>query len=1041
MNRYSLLYGTITHGTDTKWTDIAASAGIADFFQTELNASARAELVMDRTRAILEGFIKFSDYSSQPKDMPPVAVRYAPMHLSNQDKLFAGLKTFYALAVNGTQNELGDRGGIYTHIHFLSREAMYEGGDFNYLDQLFGTHLTTWQEVHEHKYGSEQINCNMPLQKIYPVNREQDILAVYAAVAAVYTGKNVIFRLDKDCTFNRRAFEILTEIYSLLQPKLAAETGFATYQDPESIRNLARNNSIRIFVIPAEARMEGIVYSEFVTFDLERAGKEENEFAAQFNKYLNTVDNNLKKAIGRWIGLPWEDREPLMRQLFADVADYQKPEIFIEKTNEFFSDGFHKWVRHPEERGSLENLEQLKGVYDRFPCLGLPYMQERFRKVAPTLMKKGIKIEDLTVQTLSDILLEQSRGERDTEKQEHLYQFGKTLSRGDLNVRTAMKVRESTTLFVTQMVTEKSAKELAAARAQTEAERASHAQEVAKMKADEDERMNSEKKAHEEELHKLCQNQIAELGRQKAAFDAIIAQKECTISEKEKTITEKESEIAAKEEEKRNALESFRAAAAKKLQEKEEENQAALEQKQSEYEATLYKKDQEAVELRSRFEGAYRKLQADSASALQAERGKTAMAEQQCAEGIARANRERDEAVAAVTQKLDIALSAKRSAEEGREAADRSRKKAEKDLADLKKELGHGTYSRKTIFTFAGVGFAVGAMLIGLIWLIISLVSPKTDIAPSEPNVPVEDLAVTIPTTGPSTEPIVSTVPDTEPPTEPATEPPTPMFDPNYQFTDWTSDETIEQLRLAIPEIAVVNVENNEDFCPEAFLEGCTVLAVFSVEHTMPVIDKTPPDDADTDGATEKTTEPSENNSDSAFSGKEEDEKTPSETLQKTKNYAVLLKTEDEVLEITEVPGASLVLRFGNHIVVAYGSDQMVTAAVKTLNLAAPGKEETPVLQVIWRVDEKTTIDLSDVSENMDWWRTAQSWTTCAVDLEADEQNDANKTPILTVDCTDETICVFDFRDEPEKIVEMIASILDGDASAVEIGGFIVSVK
>lgn len=510
MKRYSNLYGTIYANANSN-VAVYSSVGSSQQLPTFLNeiGAANAQLTVDTVRNILAGFPDSEDYkehyAAQPKNDLPVSVRYAPMHLRNHPDMPSTIKPFTAIGISGSENkrdEGDNRYSTYVQTFYIGREHMHEAvtekvggitGTWNYLDQIFGTHLLGHEELALIRANRLRMDYDALPEKVHPVLRPQDRTAVFNAVDAVFDNKTVVIRLERGCCFNSRAWQLLIPIYALMPPRLATEIGFATYLKPAEVQTLADKTSIRIFVIPGECQWQGRDGENTLVMDLNQPQRA-------------TAPEEVGKVLNRWNRMPWEKRQVAMEKIFADTAaSYNDKNLFLQRSVEFLdqADAWEKggWV----EKGAFTTLEELKRKYESLPlCQQIPWMRDGFIARVPAMMQEKGAIHRLTGQALARWRL----GKEESAKE--LYEFG--LSMGGTNARAMADAAAS--LKETQ-VREELAVEIATVNRRVEEARAEGAAAVERTRAEGAAAMAQAK--HEWETALAAQRQETEAVRTQAA--------------------------------------------------------------------------------------------------------------------------------------------------------------------------------------------------------------------------------------------------------------------------------------------------------------------------------------------------------------------------------------------------------------------------------------------------------------------------------------------------------------------------------------------
>ena len=417
-----MLYGTNQSG---RYVSFDATEGIGEYLlrigAVDINAT------LTQVQNLLRGFETMSGYEDESEDCKPVAVRYAPMHLYRLPGMPRSIQPFGAVAINGRENKEG-RNSIYTYTTLISQEDMLCEDGLNYLDQLFGVFFSNggrWFSDKDMNLVREDESVPDCMPAKVPVNEMPDRALAIRVVEHIYNNRNVILKLERGCSFNRRAAEILIQIYSLLQPRLAFEVGFAAYQDPARIGDL-KNTSIRIYLIPSSADYNAVA-GDIVRIDL-------NEKQPPLQR------TPLALALAGWSELDWQSqRQPSMNRVFEDtITTFQNPELFVERSNAFMEAAkeLSIWAKDSQKKDSIKSLQELKAEYDAHENLWslLPWGKETFRKRIPFLMGKkefSLRFSDL----LGECYIAERNGNAVDAEQIDLLRFCKkmgTIDEGEL---------------------------------------------------------------------------------------------------------------------------------------------------------------------------------------------------------------------------------------------------------------------------------------------------------------------------------------------------------------------------------------------------------------------------------------------------------------------------------------------------------------------------------------------------------------------------------------------------------------------------------
>ena len=418
MNRYSMLWGTSDTG-EYRW--LWNSKKLADYLGS-IGATDPTR-VADTVQSILRSFGNYPDYSEQPVDDKPVSIHYAPMHLYKMPEFPSSMKPFCAWSVTGAENRPGGRNSTYSHTVVFPYELML-GVDksANYLDVLFGTRILSWQDI---KAFREKVR--IPAFDAAPekVNVEfTDLkLAIYSAATLIEAKgeKNLVIRLEEHCSFNRRAFALLSQIYSLLPPKLATETGFATYHPVEDISGISSQNSVCVFVLPASAEVKKYDGGKNIVLDI-----------SDGDEKILLQQSPLTETLLQWSKLSTDKRYASYASLFEDAPAYLDGRTFVQRSKAFFDDirSFESWISSSGE-STLQSLNDIRVLFSEHKeWTRIPWYKERFRQVIPGLLPKNVKYSSL----LNDVVTKFQFAQDDLEKKEtgELYRIGSQFGEIDI---------------------------------------------------------------------------------------------------------------------------------------------------------------------------------------------------------------------------------------------------------------------------------------------------------------------------------------------------------------------------------------------------------------------------------------------------------------------------------------------------------------------------------------------------------------------------------------------------------------------------------
>ena len=478
MERYSTLYGAHTIVNDrgkeiNQYLEVGRSPGLNEYLRKQNipNPTMAAEDV----NAVLTGFVELPGYNEQPADLRPMLVRYAPMHLKRLERYEGNVQSFNAIACSAPDHQVGNRDGKYRNTHYIDRSLLLDVGEYNFLDQIFGTHLISWKENQDVR--EYPIDYDAPPEKAEPALRERDARLVQIVAAALINKASVVLKLEKGCIFQLRSMELLKAIYALFAPIQAAEIGFASYEDPANISKLIERTAIRLFVVPAEV-------------DLGAVAGRPNMLVLDLNKELEKPKgNDLLRAMSVWYRTPWKDRVRIMNALFSDMADPNDVQTYVERTLKYRDASGAMAAKLKESRETVASLEELKRLYDSFgELMTIPVLYERFCSAAPRLMKlpeeyaqKANNGRELRQQvnrwiksqiaTMGAAAVMEKRNGEDTGKAT-LFKFGTDVFKTSVNMEMSRQVAERTENQTTVAVEAKKEQEFATEREKIAKERA-----------------------------------------------------------------------------------------------------------------------------------------------------------------------------------------------------------------------------------------------------------------------------------------------------------------------------------------------------------------------------------------------------------------------------------------------------------------------------------------------------------------------------------------------------------------------------------------
>lgn len=458
-------------------------------------------------------FQLFPQYSDNKQDEYPVSLCYIPRHLSKLDAFREMNEPVYAVAVNGFEHKARDTN--YSCAALISRQEMLSEGPFNYLDQIFGTPLVSWQDMYLLREKGQKPDVNMTPAKVTPVLKNADQAVICAVVDAIYADKKHIYIcLEQGRTFNKRSVDLLTQIYSLLPPRLAIETGFVTYQPVNKVQELIATTGIKISVYPAEAASNLPAETEStVVMDLNRPE------TVRVNPKSKVV-----KGVQWWANLGWDQRREAMAKLFADrntfLLDVEK---YVEITASFAQNDL---LTGKLKNAAFPDVDSIQKVYESDPVLskGITWITTEFLKL---LKAKGRNVAALKGEVIAQAkVAELQKNKELLQKYSGQYEFLSKLQAGDSSVAALQSIVDP----VMRIQREQDQGLIAAAEAEAAqktqelaAANTAHAAEVAKLNSDHDAAMTQAKDAHNQQMVALTQKCGAQIDELKQTHEAKVA--------------------------------------------------------------------------------------------------------------------------------------------------------------------------------------------------------------------------------------------------------------------------------------------------------------------------------------------------------------------------------------------------------------------------------------------------------------------------------------------------------------------------------------
>ena len=1019
MDRYSTIRGTIASGAEMR---LAESDGLSAFLQSlgALDANSVLQVVDSQLR----GFERLTGYETEKQNQKPVAIRYAPMHLYKMRGM-EKVRPFCALSVSGVENR-EDRISQYSQTFIFSHEQALRGTDgYNYLDMLLGTELLSWKTLELYRNKQASLECDSPLRKIIPKIEAHDLIVTLKTVEAIYQKKNVVIQLEPNFSFNDRALSLLAGIYSLLPPRLAVEVGYATYQRAADIPKIVERNSIRIFVLPAGESV-GQLPDSFLLLDLATT-------PAPVKK------TPLMETLVKWVQFPWERRQSAMQELFKDEREYQDETVFVQKSTACFDAirSAEQWSRDTSKNGTISSLEELYAEYEAHQSQYVPWFDEMFRNRITALLKAPNTLDHLNAQAAEKL---RTAVKEEQPQMRKVYLFGQKFGKVDINTLCNLVSEHQKSKDDIERALDREKAEAALAAEQENTRKAEEARNTAVAAEKENTRKAEEygKAAVAVERQRAADAVAAEQENTRKAVEAgnaaVAAEKENTRKAEEdgKAAVAAERQrgadaVAAEQENTRKAVEAAKTKAAIELAQERESYRAALEAEKAntikakeDGEAAVAAVQQEKDALYAKASAAYKELQKHDSEvgiALQQEQQLHRQADEKAQalgaekESLQQAlSRERKNAeilnqnLAKTIHERDAAQSKISAAEDAAQRACKEKdamfEKQQSALAaadDAKEKLDNykrGKYNTRLIATGGIAGLLVGALIVGGVWLCVTLFGSSKNStpspAPTTATVPAT-MATEIPETTVETEP-VETTQETQVPTTEATQPATnPSIDA----------AALSQLPDQVSSIKTVKTDDLESWIPEPLSREGTYqpLALLTTAESVP-----------------------ENAEDAAgFS------------------YALLVQQNhaETTPDSSDSFSANLTLSDEQYILFVFGDEDMQHAAFEVFDVLIP--DETQI-SVTW--GGQRTLNLNslvvELLNDSDWWRQLNVFSTTAQEqTPAKALGNITHSPVLYLDCSGQYVYIYDCADTPDLLAELTAATESGTCAMVPQGDFI----
>ncbi len=941
MSRYGLFGATDANNKYVKFM----SDGLNTFIES--SGATNFGFTVDEITRTATGFTPLPGYVEQPGNEKPVTIRYIPMHLYKLGGTFASMKPIYVLSVNGDEDSR--RAARYHWTVMMDKEELINPPKGTYLDRIFGIPLMTSRQIKGIREGTTKTDWALSPQNIPTAltKKSEDRRAVYAAVDALYREKYVFIKLESGQTFRRRAFEILGEIYSMLQPEFAIEVGFASYQATDGIDSLIGDAGVRIFVFPHEIDETKLQRDDAVLIDLDHT-----------ENIAKTENEELLRCLEKWVSLDWEDRCDAMRKLFVKPGiDFKSAETFVRISSEFFDNDFMRWLKlgkNVPQAGKITSLAELKDLYDSFAVLktyGTNWNKTQFRKMLKYLLPEGdLKIFNCWVRDAqAEVVLAVDEGER--KHKSALAEFGKQFVPDDVLRRFSEPVGKA----VKKPIEEDCKNKLKAKDDDCAKKLKEKDDDCAKQLKDKDDDCTNRLKAKDDDCAKQLKDKDDDCTNRLKAKDDDCAKQ---LKDKDDDCTNR---LKAKDDDCAKQLKDKDDDCTNRLKAKDDDCAKQLKDKDDDCTNRLKAKDDDcAKKLKEKEDDCKEKLAAQNAELEETKR---------------RNKKEQDAAKASYEQKLQAE----------KKKFDEQRKAQAAEIEKLKKGSSQKDADKAKIL-FGVIGLAVGAAICFAVFALLG------KLGTSEPETAYVTPASVVETTAtPEATPLPTEAP-TPTPTPTATPTPAVFLTENGQVNE-------EYVAENAPEVRVIT-DSTQIEQLYAVPNGYESVALLTTENIESETDEAAEAAPETWTAEETVKAPA--GTETAVEASEESE-------EKLTDYAVLLRRTEstETEETAETPAdACIAAEIGEYRIVIFGSTEFQETILKLCN-SLLAENETP--QIIVVLADGNSIDLTELlkgyfaQEETDgtWYQKLRYVAVAAEDISAFASN-ADTEPTAAVAVLDD---------------------------------------
>lgn len=368
--------------TDEKNTQrlLYEDEGIKEFL-TSLGARVY-DMAMDAVNDLFFRFSKGEIDGHTSGASQPVSKIYCTMNLSRL--------SIQPFAVYGTDisRVSGCSGVNYSQIFISPQEALY---GIEFFGQVFGTRCLTEEEFLKCIAGNGFTDFSkLESKTVLPVISDKDRAFVCGIVEQIYNKKNVVIRLAGGADFDKRATELLVQIYALLPPVRRIQTGFVINKNAEDILRIADGSAACLFVTPRDENVDELIKQGFSVY----------ETGALFFHEFGGSD--FYDLLYKWSLVDYREREETAkvfeRQLLLD--GYSDSELYSMLIKSYY-DPRQWWWESEQAKGTISDLQELVDKHKDTSLLKIsPAINSRFREKSESLLAEGRSLNHMLLECM-----------------------------------------------------------------------------------------------------------------------------------------------------------------------------------------------------------------------------------------------------------------------------------------------------------------------------------------------------------------------------------------------------------------------------------------------------------------------------------------------------------------------------------------------------------------------------------------------------------------------------------------------------------------